>query len=444
MNKQTIAVIGILQIVLGLVLAYQAGFASGGIFSPQTLKPNDIFYGSSNYMYADFNPTSATISTGGSQTFTIVLYDNGGQQLDDSYANFNWLVDGTTVSSGGAGMESYSVSGLGVGTHSVECDATNFDYYNEGWDSVSCTATLTVTGQATPPPASYTAFIGDGTEVGTATLTVQDLTRGTSTAGMYGISLPIASGDTIRFSAIPPQGYGFAYWTGNAGTFYANPATITATGSISEDVYYGIVTNPTPTPVGATPTPTPRVSASPRPSPSTTPSVTYNVHMVGYQQAGIGGFSWNPQGTFSGGTDTWTFNSGTIISLSATAFSGYTFDHWLINGVQYVGSNGQWQITSTTTIQAVFLSNSATPRPTPSGNPQASPTPTPMPLPTATPYNPNATPTPYQNYPTSTPRVISSAELSTFVLFAVGVSLVCSGLLTTGFSFKANGSKRKP
>ena len=76
---------------------------------------------------------------------------NGGQQLDDSYANFNGLLMADQFLRAVRAWKSYSVSGLGVGTHSVECDATNFDYYNEGWDSVSCTATLTVTGQATPP-----------------------------------------------------------------------------------------------------------------------------------------------------------------------------------------------------------------------------------------------------------------------------------------------------
>ena len=56
MKKQTVAVIGILQLVLGLVLAYQAGFASGGVFAPQSLKPNDIFYGSIKLYVRGFQP----------------------------------------------------------------------------------------------------------------------------------------------------------------------------------------------------------------------------------------------------------------------------------------------------------------------------------------------------------------------------------------------------
>ena len=442
MKKQTVAVIGILQLVLGLVLAYQAGFASGGIFAPQSLKPNDIFYGQSYYMYADFNPTSATVHTGSSQTYTIALYDSqSGIPLPDDYASFSWSVDGVQVASGGAGMETYSVSGLGVGTHSVECDASNYDS-NNGWDYVTCTASLTVTGQSTPAPtsqATYSAYAGDGTEVGAASVTVQDLTRGTSATGVgYSGSLSVGLGDSLRFSCTVPNGYGFVYWSG---TSYSavNPMIVVVSGSnVFEDCYYGVVTNPTPTPTatppGQTPSPTPHAS----PTPSPTPSLTYNVHIIGYQQAGIGGFSWTPQGTYSGQLDTWSFNSGTVVTLSATASSGYTFNYWVINGVQYVGSSGQWTITSTTTIQAVFLSIFATPTPTSSGNPQPSPTPTPMPLPTATPYNPNQTPNPYQNNPTPTPivREISSAtELSTFVLFAIGASLVCSGLLTTGFAF---------
>ena len=258
MKKQAVALIGILQLVLGLVLAYQAGFASGGVFAPQSLKPNDIFYGQSYYMYADFNPTSATIPTGSSQTLhnCFVRLTKRDSPSRQTTPHFHGQLMEFKLLLAVLAWKPYSVSGLGVGTHSVECDASNYDS-NNGWDYVTCTASLTVTGQSTPAPtsqATYSAYAGDGTEVGTASVTVQDLTRGTSATGVgYSGSLSVGLGDSLRFSCTVPNGYGFVYWSG---TSYSavNPMIVVVSGSnVFEDCYYGVVTNPTPTPT-ATPT----------------------------------------------------------------------------------------------------------------------------------------------------------------------------------------------
>ena len=74
MSKQLVAVIGILQIVLGLVLAYQAAFAAGGVFA---LRTNDL------YTYSAFAGDGTEVGTA-----TVTVQDltrgTGAENLTES------------------------------------------------------------------------------------------------------------------------------------------------------------------------------------------------------------------------------------------------------------------------------------------------------------------------------------------------------------------------
>ena len=307
MSKQLVAVIGILQIVLGLVLAYQAGFAAGGVFA---LRTNDLY--------------------------------------------------------------------------------------------------------------TYSAFAGDGTEVGTATVTIQDLTLGTSNSGVGYAPLTVNAGDSVEFSAVCPDGYGFVYWEGTVGYLYTNPVTVTApSGGLYEDVFYGIGSSPTPTPSQPNPTP------SPSPTPTSPPAYT----AFGGDGTEVGTATVTVQDLTRGTSATGLYGVslpiglGDSVKFSATVPSGYGFDYW--SGTGYYTTNPVTIVASGSISEDVFYGIVVNPTPTPSPSPSGQ-----------TPYNPYQTPTPYQNNPTPTPTEVSSIELSTYVLFAIGVTLVCSGLLTTGFAFK--------
>lgn len=57
-NKKTLLlIVGLLQLLLGAVVVYQAGFVKGGVFTPAQ---NTLFSGSGGSV--DFSPVSATVN----------------------------------------------------------------------------------------------------------------------------------------------------------------------------------------------------------------------------------------------------------------------------------------------------------------------------------------------------------------------------------------------
>lgn len=78
-------------------------------------------------------------------------------------------------------------------------------------------------------PLSSNVYATDGTVFGIATLTIIDLTRGSSCGGSSSLGLTVGVGDSVEFSATIPGGYSFDYWATGSETYYGNPVTITTT-----------------------------------------------------------------------------------------------------------------------------------------------------------------------------------------------------------------------
>ena len=148
MNKKTVAVIGILQLVLGLVLSYQAGFASGGVFAPL---PNATFSGP--HSSVNFSPTSVTIMESQQQMFQVTSIS---VPVPNFLAYYKWVLDGSIISNDA--VTTYKIFygyDVGVGTHTVQCEVTIY-LGNGVIDVVTCSGTLTVTAgsPATPVPTA--------------------------------------------------------------------------------------------------------------------------------------------------------------------------------------------------------------------------------------------------------------------------------------------------
>jgi hypothetical protein len=386
-TKTILVIAAIAQILLGLLLVYQAGFVQGRVFTPKT---NDLFQGQNGFMQVDFSPPSATISTSDSQTFTVYMMDTSGNPIPDDYANFVWSVDGNTVFSGDAGAESYAVSGsIGAGTHSIECDVSNY-VAGVSWDTAPCTAILTVTdSQPTATPTPSPTPTSDPTPTSTPTNQPTSSPTPTPTGSPSPTSTPHptatptptptptqqpTTNHILYYAVIPTDGATlninpaedsngypagtvvtctwssnnyFQKWTLDGSDYTTTSIQVT----MNQDHYLILhmqTTTPTPTPNPFQPTPTPNPSQNPTPTPNPTPEPT-------------------------------------PVWLNPTPIPN-----------QGNGGNG----------------------PTPSPNPWATQTPTPT-------YNPNTTPTP-------TPLTNRLNE----VLIFVGVTLCLSGVVTANYARK--------
>ena len=117
------------------------------------------------------------------------------------------------------------------------------------------------------------------------------------------------------------------------------------------------------------------------------------------------------QGTVAPGNETSSY--GTLLNLTATSASGWSFEGWSNN---VTSLTTQVTMNSNQTITATFTQNpQATPTPTPAATPAPAPTSTPTPAPTST-ASPTPAPEPTQASipsaaPTNTP--ISKAQAPT-------------------------------
>jgi hypothetical protein len=102
-------------------------------------------------------------------------------------------------------------------------------------------------------------------------------------------------------------------------------------------------------------------------------------------------------------SSTYEYAYGTQVSLTASPSTGYTFNSWLLDGVNVTQNPILMTVTQNHIIQSVFQPLSL-PTPTPSQTPN--PTPAPTPLPTMTP-NPSIPPSP-SIAPTQTPTATST------------------------------------
>jgi hypothetical protein len=128
-----------------------------------------------------------------------------------------------------------------------------------------------------------------------------------------------------------------------------------------------VTVTPTPTPssnVESTPTPTPTpsptpISKPPTPTPSPTPTIKYVLTYSSSPPSG-GTVSATPSASAS------SYASGTSVTLTATANSGYRFDHFTVDSVAITTNPSTVTMNSVHTIIAYFtLTPTPTPIPTP-------------------------------------------------------------------------------
>ncbi len=169
--------------------------------------------------------------------------------------------------------------------------------------------------------------------------------------------------------------------------------------------------------------PYPTPSPSPTIAPTATPVPSYPITTT---HVGLGSMS--P----SDGTS--THQKGTIITLSATASTGYSFMCWLQNGTLLSESNPyNYTVTNSYVITAVFYDPATKPTPQPSQTPTASSTSQPTAEPAISP-TPMATssssPTLEPNGPTSSPDPTPAVpELSLWAIVSLFVAATLTALL---------------
>jgi uncharacterized repeat protein (TIGR02543 family) len=136
-------------------------------------------------------------------------------------------------------------------------------------------------------------------------------------------------GSTVTLKATPSPGYSFLFWVINGVTKYDNPATITLNSDTIADAHF---TYPTPP----------------------TPPATYTLTI-----------SATDGGTTEPSPSSYTYPAGTTVTVKAIPNSGYTFNHWELDGAN-VGPTNPITITmdSNHNLHAVF-SAAPTPPPTP-------------------------------------------------------------------------------
>jgi len=388
MNKQTIALIGIIQLVLGILVAYQAGFAAGGVFNK-----NDLIQG--NFYAADLEPNSASITTSQSMTFVVNVWPLMGSDSPQGYVS--WWVDNGLLPQNTAVSNSYTVSGsaVGPGTHTVYAA---IQVIGDNYEQLSCTAALTVTGSggSTPTPTSgYNTFkvkaVDSGTQQPISGATVNVYTSDMNTLLNTGTT---GSDGTASFTMST------SYSTVRASLFATNyqnsPFNVVQTSNPVTTISMTRSSGPTPTP-------------SPTPAPGKY-QVSFSVSPPGSGYINLSPFQ-DPGG----------YTPGTTVTASYTANGGYLFNGWVVNGVTY------HTVTVTFAVNgpvALVLNMEGTNNNTPP--PGSTPTPTPSPTPPGQTINPNETPTPAPPIPVQ--------DMAPVIFFMCGVVLVLSGTATTGYA----------
>ncbi len=186
------------------------------------------------------------------------------------------------------------------------------------------------------------------TPIPTVSLVIDSTTGGTVSppANTYYYDV----GSQVTISATANSGYVFSYWLMNDGSeIYSSTATLTMSSSKTALAVFTAIPQVTPTP---------------------TPQVT----LVLASTTG---------GSISPSANTYTYDAGYQLTISASANSGYSFSYWLFdNGQTIPNSTIVLTLLQSMTALAVFTAN---PVPTPTPPPGATPAPTPQPTPPPTP-----------------------------------------------------------
>lgn len=408
MKKRSVNIILIAVLIVGLVMFYLGASGTAG----RLIRPNTLFYG--DYVYADFSPTTATVSQDESVTFYVDLVDpNGGVFVTPVL--YEWYVDDSFYGSvNGGDSESYTIFLTQPGSHEVRVDITATIYPVLYTDSIQAYAAVYVevpTPTPTPTPTS-TPIPGEGTLSGTVTNTadgtpISDAWVQPSREGVLSGAYTVTDSDGKYSMNLVAATYHVQISKSGTSVDFED-VVITAGQTTTLDAELPL-TSPTPTP-----TPIPQVS------------LTLGAYLPTSGKT-------NP----SSGTHYYTVNTNVIIS--ATAYSGFTFSYWL-----YDDYSKTYNATTTLTMSrsrtalAVFTQNQPSPSPTPSPSPLPTPSgspfpsPTPTPVPTATP-EPTPIPTPEPTEPPYTPPDRTDEVLAVGGLALSFISALSLVLYNIGF-----------
>lgn len=212
--------------------------------------------------------------------------------------------NGYTIPS--AGTYSYN-SGATATFTAVSNTGYQFDHWTvNGVSNMTNPMTISVTSNLTIvpffsviPPVTYS-------------VTIQASPNGvtTPTAGTY----TYTEGTSVAFTALPNTGYQFDHWTVNGVTVATNPMVRIVNSDLSIIPFFTVI-----------------------------PPVTY---LVTVQSAS--------NGTTIPAAGTYTYNSGTSVTFTATASMGYQFDHWTVNGTSVTTNPMVRTITSDLTVIPFF------------------------------------------------------------------------------------------
>ena len=219
-----------------------------------------------------------------------------------------------------------TVGGLGGGVTWTSSDTTVATIDANGLATGRAAGTTTITATSAGRSGSTTLTV-----VNRPTLTVirQGTGNGAVTSNPPGIncgptcSAPFDSGTVVTLTATPATGSTFDGWTGG-GCTGTDPCTITLTASTTVFARFGVTSGGT----------------------QFTLSVTR-------QGSGSGTVTSSPAGIDCGGTCSAAFDSGTVVTLTATPATGSTFDGWTGGGCAGTGPC-TLTLTADTTVTATF------------------------------------------------------------------------------------------
>ena len=239
--------------------------------------------------------TGADTSTGTTCTVTM----NGNKTVGASFTLPNYTL---TVSRAGTGGGTVTATGLNCGSDCTAEYAAGTQAYLTAQPDDNSTFTGW-TGDASGTTSPYSLTMNAAKNV-TATFTLKMYTlsvnkngNGTVTSNTGGINCgstcsgSFNAGASVQLTATPTAGFAFTGWSGDAsGT--ANPVTVTMSSAKSVTANF-------------------------------TQSYTLTV-----SKTGNGSVASNPAGITCGTTCSATYAANTTVTLTATADTGYAFDHW--------------------------------------------------------------------------------------------------------------------
>ncbi|MDD6145723.1 MAG: phage tail protein [Oscillospiraceae bacterium] len=236
---------------------------------------------------------------------------------------------GGSVSASGAGKTGTSIT-VDSGTKVTLTATANDGYTFDGWYEGETKLASTVLTAFENKTLTAKFIEEEAVETYTLTLTVDPYGGGTVAASGGGktgtSSITVDSGTQVTLTATANTGYVFSGWYENGSLLTDSLTEINVTVNNNSSFCAKFVKDVA----------TYRVNLSCNPESAGTATITDTGNTLGY------------------------FESGTVISIKATAYTGYTFDHWIIaptGGTSYTSSDAETSVNvnSGYTIEAVFV-----------------------------------------------------------------------------------------